>query len=144
MDTKTCFKCGHQKVRSEFYQHKQMRDGLLGKCKVCTKSDVLAHRLANIERVRSYDKQRASLPPRVALRRTICADNHRRHPERAAARAETYRAFPTAPAKCEHCGVRSSRIERHHLDYSRPLLIEWLCKPCHAAADKVRRQVEAA
>ena len=36
---KKCFKCGLTKARTEFYVHKQMTDGLLGKCKDCTKKD---------------------------------------------------------------------------------------------------------
>lgn len=35
---KTCFKCGASKARSEFYKHPKMADGLLGKCKSCTRS----------------------------------------------------------------------------------------------------------
>jgi hypothetical protein len=39
MQLKTCFKCGLQKTQNEFYKHPQMGDGLLGKCKECTKTD---------------------------------------------------------------------------------------------------------
>lgn len=36
---KICFKCGKEKELSEFYPHKKMTDGVLGKCKECTKLD---------------------------------------------------------------------------------------------------------
>lgn len=30
---------------------------------------------------------------------------------------------------CEKCGSKDS--EKHHEDYDKPLLITWLCRPCH-------------
>ena len=36
---KVCFKCSIEKPLTEYYKHKQMNDGHLGKCKDCTKKD---------------------------------------------------------------------------------------------------------
>lgn len=40
MKSKVCFKCRDEKPLTDYYKHKQMGDGHLNKCKVCTKRDV--------------------------------------------------------------------------------------------------------
>ena len=39
---------------------------------------------------------------------------------------------------CRHCG--ESRTERHHPDYTRPLYVFWLCRPCHLKLHANRRR----
>ena len=146
MDLKRCFKCGTDKPRTEFYRHPQMGDGLLGKCKDCAKYDALVDRTTK-PRVREYDRGRASLPHRVANATRVTREWRQKHPGRSAAQQALGRAVRAGeivkPSRCQLCGLQKTRIEGHHVDYSHPLAVLWVCKPCHATADKVRRMTEA-
>lgn len=57
--TKVCFKCKKEKPLSEFYKHKAMGDGYLGKCKECTKNDVKVKYVENIQNDDYIEKERA-------------------------------------------------------------------------------------
>ena len=37
-----------------------------------------------------------------------------------------------SPLFCQHCG-NNVRLHAHHLDYSKPLEVKWLCPLCHCA-----------
>ena len=138
---KTCSKCGECKPIDEFYVHTQMADGHLGKCKTCTKRDVSLNRQLS-PHAREYDRRRAKQPHRMALRARVVRAWRKRHPDRMRAQNAAARAHLQRPGSCQGCGV-TTRVEKHHPDYSQPLLIEWLCKPCHAIADRIRRQNES-
>jgi len=45
------------------------------------------------------------------------------------------------PEYCEKCGNKT-KIQGHHENYKRPYEISWLCRKCHAKADKKRRERE--
>lgn len=130
--TKRCFKCETEKPRSEFYRHPRMSDGLLGKCKVCTKSDVTAHREANLEKVHAYDAARSKLPTRKS-RRTVYQQESRKRGNKWRIREATRHAIASGKIQkrdtCEHCDAPATEV--HHRDYETPFNIVFVCFKCH-------------
>jgi hypothetical protein len=131
---KTCFKCGEAKPIGEFYKHQMMKDGHLGKCKTCTKSDVSSHRAKNLDRIREYDRERAKLPHRRALGERVNSEYLAAHPVRAAANrkvAYEVRKGRLTSQPCAECGA--GKTVAHHDDYRASLDVIWLCQPHHKA-----------
>lgn len=123
---KTCFKCGLSKARNEFYGHPQMADGLLGKCKDCTKSDVRGGRS---DQTRAYDRRRY-------------VERRREHRARIKVNYAILKGEIERPPACWHCGG-GPPIEGHHADYDNPLGVMFLCKPCHSACHKMTTATQA-
>lgn len=150
---KTCFKCGESKVRTEFYKHPKMKDGLLGKCKVCTKKDSTQNRKDNVELRREYDRQRAYEPSRIIARKEYAASERgkerkalgaslwrKRNKTKARAHSAVARAIAAgkiAKKNCDVCG--ENRTQAHHDDYAKPLEIRWLCSCCHSRHHTLQR-----
>lgn len=146
-----CKLCNTTKDSSSFYASNKTR------CKECVKARVHAHRQENLERIRSYDRMRGSMPHRVAARKAYqrtpaFAESHEaavkrweaKHPERKRASNAVHNAIrdrkliPWPMCAMPEC---SCKPEAHHPDYSRPLDVVWLCdmhhKEVHAMARKV-------
>ena len=154
--TKTCFKCFRVLSLSEFYRHPQMADGLLGKCKSCTKADTAARvqrkakdpAWVENEMERHRIKQRKARARGTACvfrgekRRMVHLKHRRKYPEKYRAREVTQRALHKGillRLPCQVCGSLDS--EAHHENYSNPLQIMWLCPKHHAERHvELRRQ----
>jgi hypothetical protein len=110
-----------------------------------------ARNAANREKVREYRRAYYARNPekwRKAQRKRYRRENSsvRRRPRarrsRKPSRLEVFaryvlnmavrKGFLHRPKECSQCGA-ARRIAGHHADYMRPLDVEWLCYPCHAA-----------
>jgi hypothetical protein len=140
-----CKQCSQEKPPSEYYASNKST------CRECLRSNALAYRAANIDRVREYDRNR----PNHDSRRELNKDRYRRvmaDPEerrRVFDRLKFWQVQNSDKRKahilvgnaikrgrlvkqpCERCGAADG-LHAHHEDYSRPLDVTWLCVPCHA------------
>lgn len=135
---KVCFKCVRKlPVPEAFYQHKQMGDGFLNKCKECTKKDANKHRLENIDQIREYDRQRGTTEKRKKLTTAYTKKARSTFPMQHAAHravAEAVRQQKLIKLPCVVCG--SSKSMAHHDDYDKPLDVIWLCQVHHKERHK--------
>jgi ribosomal protein S27AE len=134
---KTCFKCSTVKPLTEFYKHNGMADGFLNKCKSCSKQDTTKHRNKNIEKVREYDRIRAKNPERQKAITSITKAWRQEDKRRIQCHSAVSYAIKTGKLvrkNCERCGNENSLA--HHEDYDKPLMVNWLCQPCHKQRHK--------
>ena len=140
-----CKSCLQDKPQDGFYVSNKTR------CKDSVKESVNAHRQANLERVRGYDRMRGSMPHRVAARKEYqktpaFTESHKtanfkwteKHPDRRKASLIVGNAVRDGKLKRHPCLVCGhEKVEGHHPDYSRPLDVVWLCNAHHREAHKV-------
>jgi hypothetical protein len=53
------------------------------------------------------------------------------NPEKASARLQVRCAMALGILVRRPCACGSEKSEAHHSDYSKPLEVEWMCRPCH-------------
>ena len=135
MQSKRCFKCLVELPLSEFYKHAKMGDGHLNKCKKCTRSDSTHHRNKNIEKIRSYDRDRGNRQPPTYL-----SQYRKRYPNKYKATQALNYAVKTGQVQQEPCCICGKQAEAHHPDYDRPLDVVWLCPPHHKQAHALTKK----
>ena len=131
METKLCRKCGIEKATGQFFRHKKNKDGLQAYCKKCTGERAKKYRRSSAEAMKKF---RASAKGKEWIRaykkrfRLIHADKQKAHQRVTWAR----HTGKLIPQPCEVCGA-TDRLEAHHDDYSKPMVVRWLCRPHHVA-----------
>jgi len=130
MASKTCFVCNMHLDISMFYKHKNMGDGHLNKCKTCTKK-YEKNRRQNPkfrEKILSYDRARGF---RQGYEYT--KEYRERFPRKYKAHTLINNAIKKgliSQEPCEVCGS-TDNLHAHHDDYSKPLIVRWLCASHH-------------
>lgn len=143
---KTCFKCKEEKPFTDFYVHKEMGDGYLGKCKICTKKDVRENEILKYDKYREYKrlymhrdnvskkvKEYNSRPDRIkanSLTKKNWATRNRRKSAAHIIFGNWMRYNKDKKTPCIKCG--NNRSQGHHENYDYPLSVVWLCSKHHA------------
>ena len=148
---KRCFKCKTTQDIDQFYEHPQMSDGHLGKCKKCCRSDSLANRAKNIDKIREYDRLRGNRQSQDYYKsekyrksHNIASEKYRiNNPQKRNAHMVVDSAIRSGALKRMPCGVCGDVLsEAHHEDYNKPLDVQWLCQKHHKIRHKKLRELK--
>ena len=138
---KKCRKCFIEKPIEHFYKHKQMFDGHLNTCIDCHKKAGAIW--SKSEKGKEFYKNREKTLKRRLWSREFQRKNRKnyykhqvaylkRNPEKYKARFTLINAIIWGKIKrqpCQECGCL--KTEGHHIDYSKPLEVIWLCRKHH-------------
>lgn len=116
--TKTCFKCNVDKPLTEYYKHKQMGDGYLGKCKDCAKLDVKARENTLLSDPEWVEKEKTRA--RDKYYRLGYKDKHKPTPEKKKEIMDRYKSkYPEkAKARSHSAKIKSTKGHNHHWSYN--------------------------
>lgn len=120
--TKTCFKCGLVKPISDYYKHKQMRDGHLNKCKDCTKKDTDEREKELRKNPEWVEKEKARA--RDKYYRLGYKDKHKPTKEEKKTAMDRYmKKYPEkqkAANRTSHMKPKTKGNQLHHWSYNEP------------------------
>ena len=118
---KRCSRCKKLLLLGEFGKDARAKDKLYGRCRNCA-------RLVNKE-WRSKNKERYY---RSVLK------SIKKYPDKQRARELVYKAVRNGAVKKELCFCGSDYVHAHHQDYSKPLIVIWLC-PRHHKPEHIKK-----
>lgn len=136
---KQCRECWQVKPLDDFYKHGQTVDRRQPYCITCFLLRSKRYRERNKEAIWDRARTRSSKPEnmrKIRARGRIWWANNR---EKARAQQRANYAVKIGRLQrrftCERCNSTRS-VQKHHPNYSKPLDVVWLCRSCHAYADR--------
>ena len=129
---KICTKCLEEKSLTEFHKNRRNRDGLVYRCKSCSKVYNAKYCAENSEKIKAKNtKWRVNNPEMV---KTSMGKYRSTHPIKVKVKGKLRAAIKAGkiirPDSCSECGL-IGKVDGHHCDYALPLVAIWLCRRCH-------------
>lgn len=123
---KVCSWCKAEKSLAAFNRCASSKDGLQSQCRWCNREFRKNWMREDPERTHSYDRIRKD-DVEVKARRAV--------------RLAVKNGELVMPMRCSACGKRKP-LNGHHADYTKPLVVEWLCRTCHEDVHFKIRELE--
>jgi hypothetical protein len=134
---KRCWSCSTTKPLAEFHKRTGRGDGFNDTCKACRKAERQTRTPEQIAAYRASLRKSQSNPAHRAARVAYMREYQRRpdvkarHKARNAVKDALRDGRMIRPPACQTCGEKAT-LDAHHPDYAKPLLVYWICRPCHA------------
>jgi len=125
MQNKICIVCGVKKGIDMFYR------SVPSKCKECHCLQARIRQRSPYSLLKS--RQRYLVRKKLGKHITSTITMIKKYPERYAARYKLRNAVRLGKISKEPCVLCGNPISQgHHSDYSKPLVVTWLCRQCHS------------
>ncbi len=138
-NSKYCRGCGKLSPLSNYYKHDTGKDGHQNICKPCKREKFRDHYKNNVDRITARIKEYQKTSEGRKAHYKAYKNERERNFEKYSARRKLHYAIKTnqidKPNNCQECLAKftSREIHAHHIDYSEPLIVKWLCVLCHKA-----------
>jgi hypothetical protein len=133
-ENRFCRGCQQTLAPSEFWRRQSL-------CKTCSREHVRRYRAEHPGYAADASRKWSEKYPGRASEQTFRWRAANTERVRIAKRAQARIKYEIATGKmlrgsvCEQCCATDCAIEAAHVDYSKPLEVLWLCRPCHRRFD---------
>ena len=128
---KRCTSCGEEKPLEDFRRERLGKYGRQARCRECKAA---AQRERHAERGGHTEKKRKWEAENRERLKASKARYSARNPGKRDAKRLVWNALRRGdlvrPNSCSECGLACTP-QAHHEDYSKPLVVTWLCVDCH-------------